>query len=162
MTTKATSRAPSGSLRRTLILVAAALTLATLTAASKGEDPTWDHDDREVGEFRSRGYSSFQQNCVFCHGPTGQGNGSAAKFLKKQPKNLTLIANANGGEFSFDEVYRIIDGRKEAPGHGLREMPVWGEVLEQGPDWEDRETAITRKIQELVYYLSSIQVSGEK
>lgn len=32
-----------------------------------------------------------------------------------------------GGKFPFWEVYRVIEGRGVVPGHGSRDMPVWGD-----------------------------------
>ncbi len=106
--------------------------------------------------FRSEGFAAFQDYCMLCHGRDGRGEGSAAKFLRNPPKDLTLISARRGGEFPFDEVYRIIDGR-EGAGHGAREMPIWGRLLSDLEPGPDREDAITREIQGLVFYLESIQ-----
>ncbi len=33
----------------------------------------------------------FQQNCVICHGPTGQGDGRVGKLLKPPPPAITKV-----------------------------------------------------------------------
>jgi hypothetical protein len=57
---------------------------------------------------------------------------------------------------------RSVDGREEVRGHGMKEMPVWGDVFQTSgaaPSGEDEtaEERAIRKIRELVLYLDSIQ-----
>jgi mono/diheme cytochrome c family protein len=69
-----------------------------------------------------RGRLAFQNYCVLCHGPEGQGNGRAAKLHSPRPFNLTT---------STAPRYYIADMvRKggEAMGRG-KGMPPWGEQL---------------------------------
>ncbi len=38
----------------------------------------------------SQGNKLYQENCIQCHGPNGEGNGWKAAELKKKPRNFTL------------------------------------------------------------------------
>lgn len=153
--------------RRVSLWVPLVLLLAIVSMAPDSqskEKPTHRPDLSPEGQafFRSEGFATFQDYCMLCHGRQGEGDGSAARFLRDQPKDLTRISERNGGVFPFDEVYEVIDGREGKAGHGGREMPIWGRLLsdlEPGPDYEE---AITRKIQQLVFYLESIQRPAEK
>lgn len=66
----------------------------------------------------------------------------------------------SGGSFPADYVYQVIDGRKQFLSHGDRFMPVWGSEfwLQEGAD-EAAEVAVRRRIQDLVAYLASIQLT---
>jgi copper transport protein len=48
-------------------------------------DPTEDYTAESI----ARGYEDFQNNCIGCHGPGGEGNGPMAKDLKVPPADLT-------------------------------------------------------------------------
>ncbi len=66
------------------------------------------------------------------------------------------------GSFPADRVRDIIDGREGVRGHGMKEMPVWGDVfqtssLEPSGSDESGEERSKRKVHELVLYLESIQ-----
>lgn len=71
------------------------------------------------------GKREFESNCAACHGPTGKGNGPVTDLLKKSPPDLTQLAKKNGGVLPVARLYEIIDGAN-VPGHGTRDMPVWG------------------------------------
>jgi hypothetical protein len=94
-------------------------------------------------------------------------DGKGAGFLTRlfrgvDPGDLTQLAKNNEGEFPFDRIFQIIDGRYEVAAHGEREMPVWGDrymgqsMSEYGPD-ELNELRIRSRVLELVYYIQSIQ-----
>src|SRR6185437_2249544 len=53
-------------------------------AQSKIKDP-WVSTPQLI----AHGKELFQQNCVMCHGPQGQGNGPAAAALNPHPRNFT-------------------------------------------------------------------------
>ncbi len=72
------------------------------------------------------GQAEYRSACASCHGNDGKGKGPVANQLKSPPSDLTLLAKKNGGVFPINAVYEIVDGRKEIPGHGSRDMPVWG------------------------------------
>jgi mono/diheme cytochrome c family protein len=104
----------------------------------------------------------FEKFCKICHGPRALGNGPKAPSLLPKPANLTTLRQRNGGTFPFWQAYRMIDGRVDVPGHGTRDMPVFG-VWFRIPDdevsieteWADQ---VRGRIWQLLSYLKSIQV----
>jgi len=107
----------------------------------------------------TRGEASYQSYCASCHGPDGEGEGILTEYLTVKPSDLTAIAPGLDGEFPFDRIYQVIDGRG-VPVHGGREMPVWGPAF-MGMDETHDKKAVKEKIVELVYYLKSIQSPAE-
>jgi mono/diheme cytochrome c family protein len=103
------------------------------------------------------GYERFIDSCAFCHGVDGRGEGEAAAMLSKQPANLTQLAKNNGGKFPLAEVYAAIDGRDMPKSHGMREMPVWGDLWSKSVPPEYAEFYVRARILELVLFLDSIQ-----
>ena len=73
-----------------------------------------------------RGRKLYVQYCASCHGMDAKGGGPVASELKTAPSNLTTIAQRHGGKFDSIHVQLNIDGEKEVPAHGSRDMPVWG------------------------------------
>lgn len=102
------------------------------------------------------GRATFRSYCASCHGPEAHGDGPVADYLKVKPADLTLIAQRNKGEFPFEMVTKIIDGREKVAGHGSPDMPVWGEAFRQTRGGED-EAAVKTKIEQLAHFLWSIQ-----
>lgn len=108
------------------------------------------------------GKLEFESNCASCHGATGKGNGPITDLLKKSPPDLTLLAQKNGGVLPVARLYEIIDG-SAIPGHGSREMPVWGreyktvaaEYYMEQP--YDPEVFVRGKILALVDYINRLQ-----
>jgi len=72
------------------------------------------------------GKREYDSRCASCHGIAGKGDGINRPFLTKSPSDLTQLAKQNGGVFPISRVYEVIDGRREVPTHGSRDMPVWG------------------------------------
>ena len=109
------------------------------------------------------GQSLFMNNCAVCHGANGTGDGPLTGLLKDQPKDLTQLSAANNGAFPFSEVYQAIDRRREVPGHGTEDMPIWGQLFEVDAlpktfhPGVDAEEIVQARILALVYYLQSIQ-----
>jgi hypothetical protein len=91
-----------------------------------------------------------------CHGEHGQGDGILTEQLQlTQPPDLTRMNERSQGQFPFWRAYRIIDGREAIRGHGVRDMPIWGDwfrVIEG-----QSEDAVRGRIWQLLYYLESIQ-----
>ncbi len=104
----------------------------------------------------------YEKFCKICHGPRAMGNGPEASSLSPKPVDLTTLGQRNKGTFPFWQAYRMIDGRVDVPGHGTREMPVFG-VWFRIPDdevsieteWADQ---VRGRIWQLLSYLKSIQV----
>jgi hypothetical protein len=68
---------------------------------------------------------------------------------------LRTIAQRNGGEFPEDAVAAYIDGRALPAAHGLRQMPVWGDIFLVAERGEEDVTAARIKI--LVWYIAELQ-----
>ncbi len=157
------AKRPSGDalVLRTLLLAAL---FALLVTGSPTAAPAQEGSESD-GFAVFSGRVTFQRYCASCHGSKALGDGNVAQYLRVQPSNLTLLTEKFGGEFPTDDVYEYIDGRKNVPGHGTREMPVWGEVFQSSladPQAanEDGEARADRIIDQLVKYLESIQADG--
>jgi hypothetical protein len=82
------------------------------------------------------------------------------EYLKVTPADLTQLRKKNGDQFPFWRVYRIIDGREDVPGHGTREMPIWGREIpldEWAAPQHSQEDIIAGRIWQMIVYLQSIQ-----
>jgi mono/diheme cytochrome c family protein len=114
-----------------------------------------------VAQETQYGHVEYLDSCAACHGADGRGNGPMAPQLAKQPSDLTRLEDENGGEFPYWRVFAVIDGRYIVPGHGDRDMPVWGrQFLEhdarvRGP--KGGEKATKERILELTNYVRSLQ-----
>src|SRR5690625_5478595 len=75
-----------------------------------------------------RGHAAFITSCASCHNEDGRGGGPVAEFLTIPVPDLTLLANEYDGHFPEELVFNTIDGRRNVPAHGSREMPVWGNI----------------------------------
>ncbi len=102
------------------------------------------------------GRQEFQENCAACHGQDGTGKGELAEKLIKRPKDLTVIAKANGGQFPFWRVFDIIAGDKPVPGHETTQMPLFSQRMRSHEQSLGFPPAHVR-ILELTHYLESIQ-----
>lgn len=106
------------------------------------------------------GELEYLNSCAVCHGADGRGHGPLAPELRTRPADLTLLSKRNGDRFPYQRVHAIVDGRYVVPGHGDREMPVWGRrFLEEDAEvyGDDGEFVTTERIHELTGYLESIQ-----
>lgn len=117
--------------------------------------------DAAAGERMSYGEAEYLNSCAVCHGVEGKGDGPLGEMLVKRPADLTSISKRNGGRFPYARVIAVIDGRYDVPGHGNRDMPVWGrQFLEDdqrlyGP--AGGEIVTTERINELAGYVQSLQ-----
>ena len=107
------------------------------------------------------GEHDFNMYCASCHGENGKGNGPKAFNLTLKPPNLTTLT-ARYREFPRDRLARMIDGRDPVPGHGDREMPVWGvwfkvESAEELGGAEGDEASVKRRVDNLIDYIESLQ-----
>lgn len=108
----------------------------------------------------AQGRLLYLENCVACHGLYGGGDGPVAGVLKVGVPDLRDLSARSGGSYPDEWVRRVIDGQEQILSHGDRFMPVWGSEfwLQEGAD-EEAEEAVRRRIQDLVDYLASIQMT---
>ena len=101
------------------------------------------------------GKEMFHSYCASCHGVDGKGNGPAAPALKKQPTDLTLLAQKNVGKFPTMHVMSSIQDVTQNV-HGSKDMPVWGPILSSV---SSRNPGVVRmRITNLTEYIESLQV----
>ena len=112
----------------------------------------------QQAEMIARGKVTYRIYCQNCHGDAAKGDGRVAQWLTVKPADLTRITKANKGTFPFDRIYRVIDGREEVAGHGMRDMPIWGQVFIETSGSEDQ---VRGKILQLIEFLKSIQEADD-
>ena len=131
-------------------LVAVALTLGAAAAMAQPAQQRVDFGKRE-----------FDNNCASCHGRDGKGGGPYVELLKRSPPDLSTLSKRNGGVFPMSKVYDVIEGA--GPGHGGRDMPIWGQdysvkAAEYYMDVPyDREAFVRSRILALAEYLNRLQ-----
>lgn len=148
-------RDPARILNSTLLAaaVASAFALAgTFVPAAAAQDA----EDEVLMERIGKGRVAYRVYCGSCHGKHAQGDGVVAAVLEVAPADLTRISLRREGEFPFEEIRQIIDGRQGVRGHGDRDMPIWGDAFKVATGAED-DAAVAEKITQLVYFLRSIQ-----
>jgi mono/diheme cytochrome c family protein len=92
--------------------------------------PAWPQETKLIASIQ--GVELYKAYCATCHGPDAKGKGPMASSLKTPPPDLTRIAIRNRGVFPIMRVEKIISGEEQpSPGHGTREMPVWGPIFSQ-------------------------------
>jgi mono/diheme cytochrome c family protein len=110
------------------------------------------------------GKREFDTNCAMCHGLDGTGGGVMSTYLNRQPTNLTTLAKANGGILPMARMYEVIDGARDVPAHGTREMPAWGnDYRVQAASYYtdvpyDPEMFVRTRILALLDYINHLQV----
>ena len=116
-----------------------------------------------AAELLDIGQADYEEKCAVCHGLDGKGKGSFAALLTVPVPDLTTLAQRNGGVFPHQRVYRIIDGREEARGHGPGDMPIWGQDYLARADKAffgyglNREVFVRSRILALIDYLHRLQ-----
>jgi len=158
MSTKSASHSRTHLTLRRWLLPAVLITLATAPAAAQTGQSS-------EAFMIAQGRVTYRVYCANCHGDDALGDGNLAEYLTVEPTDLTLLKKKNRGVFPTDEVFASVDGRKQVRGHGLKEMPVWGDAFQKvlQPTWKDEsnEQRATRKVHEVVAFLKSIQQNGE-
>jgi len=99
------------------------------------------------------GDHEFRTSCAVCHGTGGKGDGPLAKSITPPPTDLTTLSKNNKGEFPYERVFEMIDGRGALAAHGSGDMPIWGDRY----SLEVKQAIVRARILELAYYLRSIQ-----
>lgn len=108
------------------------------------------------------GKHEFETKCAVCHGLDGKGKGPYAEQLKRPLPDLTLLARNNGGVFPVSRTFDTIEGA--GPGHGTRDMPVWGlaytiQAAEALPEMPYNQAVYVRtRIMSVLEYLNQLQV----
>lgn len=107
------------------------------------------------------GERDFNMYCASCHGDTGKGDGPKAFSLAVKPPDLQTLTQRYGA-FPRDMLTRMIDGREPIPGHGDREMPVWGvwfkeEAAAELGGAEGDEASVARRVANLIDYIEGLQ-----
>ena len=132
--------------------------LIVISLSGMGITSVWGQEQDVIGG----GRYLYEKFCKICHGPRAKGNGPDAPSLQPQPADLTTLRQRYGGIFPFWEAYRMIDGRVDVPGHGTRDMPVFGvwfripdDEVSMETEWADQ---VRGRIWQLLSYLQSIQV----
>jgi len=105
------------------------------------------------------GREMFHSCCAVCRGDDGVGKGPAAVVMKTLPPDLTQLSARNGGKFPLIRVQQTILGDVDAPAHGAREMPIYGELFR---DTRHDEAFVRLRLSVLVNYISSIQEKQER
>jgi len=107
------------------------------------------------------GKREYDNNCATCHGLDGKGNGPYVEMLKRSPPDLSTMARRNGGIFPVAKAYDVVEGA--GPGHGGRDMPIWGKdysvkAAEYYVDVPyDREAFVRARILSLIEYVNRLQ-----
>ena len=101
------------------------------------------------------GQQMYENYCAVCHGNDGRGSGPAASALKTAPTDLTALASHNNGKFPELHVYAAIQGDRDVPAHGSKDMPVWGDVFQAMSRGSSGE--VQMRISNLVQYVKGLQ-----
>ncbi len=103
-----------------LIAVGSVILLASSGVPAEAQRPT----PAEVGK------QLYTQHCAACHGETGDGNGTAARFLSPKPRNFRagyyrLVSTQNGVP-TVDDIVAVLD--RGMPGSSMPPWPALGDV----------------------------------
>ena len=101
------------------------------------------------------GEQLYTHYCASCHGTDLKGGGPAAKSVAGPVPDLTTMAQRNHGQFDSQKVVQIVNGTMDTPGHGTKDMPVWGVVL---PQVYPNKTVSDMAINHLVEFIRQRQV----
>lgn len=102
------------------------------------------------------GRQEFVESCVACHGEDATGKGQLREKLIQPPKDLTEIAQRNGGKFPFWRIYEIITGERDVPGHETFQMPEYYARM-RAQDAKPGFLPAYVRVLELTHYLESTQ-----
>jgi len=107
------------------------------------------------------GGALYAANCANCHGTFGEGDGIVTPSLAVVLLDLRYLAERNDGAFPRAFIHEVIDGRAMRAAHGPKDMPIWGAELARSEGYDAAaEARVSAKIDALIAYLASIQISG--
>ena len=105
------------------------------------------------------GQELFKFYCANCHGMDAKGR-AATPAMRTPSTDLTMLSAAHGGVFPRERVVAVIKhGSSASPAHGAKDMPVWGAIFRS---MERNDTLVDIRIDNLVRYLESLQVSSSR
>ena len=102
------------------------------------------------------GSEEFQESCAACHGTDASGRGELANKLLKPPKDLSRLAEQNGGTFPFWRVFDVIAGDTTIEGHDTSQMPLFSQRM-RGREAAGVFPPAPLRVLALTHYLESIQ-----
>lgn len=138
-------------------LLAALGLVSALAIAVQGVARAEQPGEKAMARHHGPGFGLYQRHCSGCHGSTGRGDGSTARFLEVPPPDLTELSATNSGEFPAEHAYQIIEGRNEGQVPGRRAMPLWGYAFTADSTDQHRGEVARQRINDLVSYLETIQ-----
>lgn len=107
------------------------------------------------------GGALYAANCANCHGAFGEGDGIVTPSLAVVLLDLRYLAERNDGVFPRAFIHQVIDGRAMRAAHGPKDMPIWGAEFARSEGYDAAaEARVSAKIDALITYLASIQISG--
>jgi mono/diheme cytochrome c family protein len=147
---------------RWFMFFAAAILIAVPVALLSGQEVTTSEEPKaQVKKIpapytpASSGKDMYVAYCASCHGKNGKGDGPAASGLKSVPTDLTQLAANNRGTFPENHVSQTIKGDVDTPGHGSKDMPVWGPIFAAMGTKSDG--VVQLRIRNLTKYIASLQ-----
>ena len=132
------------------VAVFAVISLGALTPTAIAEEEKTRKAMLDIGR------EEFQESCAACHGTDASGRGELANKLVKPPKDLTMIAENNGGTFPFWRVFDIIAGDTKVEDHDTSQMPLFSERM-RGQESAGVFPPAPLRVLALTHYLESIQ-----
>jgi len=135
---------------RLALLAAAGLVLAAPALAQAPTTTVKKEPMKPIADIS--GSATFNAYCTVCHGPSGKGDGPAAKAFTKPPADLTQLTRKNSGKFPAMQIKSTIVGDDAPMAHGTRDMPMWGPLFNSA----DRNTTELR-LKNLIDYVEKMQ-----
>lgn len=135
----------------------AVVVLLWFLAVGAAQQPTIRQVPIERSSWAS-GQQMYQEYCAACHGENASGGGPAAAACVVKPPDLTTLARRNGGKFSYNYVYEVLQFGKtqSTPAHGSTEMPIWLPLFSSLNN-ADRQAIAQQRMYNLAHYLASLQ-----
>lgn len=135
-------------------LTAAVLAAGVLAIGARAQGPV----PREpMLQKTTVGSELYRFYCSNCHGLDAKGR-APTPAMHVPASNLTILSINNGGVFPREAVHDVIaHGAGKGGVHGTADMPVWGTIFRA---FEPNDTMVDVRIDNLVRYIESIQVSA--